>query len=105
LQGDPQENAQHHAEHGTIALHEVAQSLWHRQVGAMLREWEKKHPGRIENMFSALQHIVPSHLMDAAQYDFKGLKVTGVASEEGDKAFDEESFSAPSLPGVQVVNI
>jgi tRNA 2-thiocytidine biosynthesis protein TtcA len=32
----------------------------------MLQEWEKKHPGRIENMFSALQNVVPSHLMDGS---------------------------------------
>jgi D-serine deaminase-like pyridoxal phosphate-dependent protein len=36
--------------------------------GAMLREWEKQlYPGRIENMFNALQNVVPSHLMDEAE--------------------------------------
>ena len=70
-----------------------------------LKDWEKKFPGRIENMFSALQNIVPSHLMDSKQYDFKGLKVTGVPSDDGDKAFDEEEFAAPSLPGLQVVSL
>jgi tRNA 2-thiocytidine biosynthesis protein TtcA len=79
------------------------ENLQRKQMSAMLKDWEKKHPGRIENMFSALQHIVPSHLMDAKQYDFKGLKVTGVASEDGDKAFDVEEFAAPTLPGLQVV--
>ena len=80
-------------------------NLQRQQMSAMLKEWEKKYPGRIENMFSALQNIVPSHLMDAKQYDFKGLKVTGVASEDGDKAFDEEAFAAPALPGLQVVSL
>jgi tRNA 2-thiocytidine biosynthesis protein TtcA len=67
-------------------------NLQRQQMSAMLKEWEKKHPGRIENMFSALQNIVPSHLMDAKLYDFQGLKVTGVASDDGDKAFDEEDI-------------
>ena len=80
-------------------------NLQRQQMSAMLKEWEKKYPGRIENMFSALQNIVPSHLMDAKQYDFKGLKVTGVASEDGDKAFDEDTFTAPTLPGLQVVPV
>ncbi|MBP6307922.1 MAG: tRNA 2-thiocytidine(32) synthetase TtcA [Burkholderiaceae bacterium] len=80
-------------------------NLQRQQMSAMLKEWEKKYPGRIENMFSALQNIVPSHLMDAKQYDFKGLKVTGVASEDGDKAFDEDTFTVPTLPGLQVVPI
>ena len=80
-------------------------NLQRQQMSAMLKEWEKKHPGRIENMFSALQNIVPSHLMDAKQYDFRGLKVTGVASEDGDKAFDEDAFTVPPLPGLQVVPV
>ena len=81
------------------------ENLQRQQMSAMLKEWEKKHPGRIENMFSALQNIVPSHLMDAKQYDFRGLKVTGVASEDGAKAFDEDAFTVPTLPGLHVVPV
>ncbi len=83
------------------------ENLQRKQVSAMLQEWEKKHPGRLENMFSALQNVVPSHLADGAHYDFKGLQVTGVPREDGDKAFDTESFEAPlaSLPGLQIVRL
>ena len=80
-------------------------NLQRQLVGEMLREWEKKHPGRIENMFAALQNVVPSHLMDHAQFDFKHLVATGVADEAGDKAFDHEEFAAPSLPQVSVVSL
>ena len=79
------------------------ENLQRKQVGDMLREWEKKHPGRLQNMATALQNVVPSHLMDGTLHDFKGLTATGVASEEGDKAFDTEEFAAPALPGLQVV--
>ena len=79
--------------------------LQRQVVGEMLREWEKKHPGRIENMFAALQNVVPSHLMDHAKFDFKSLVTTGVASDEGDKAFDHEEFPMASLPGMQVVSL
>ncbi len=79
--------------------------LQRQVVGEMLREWEKKHPGRIENMFAAMQNIVPSHLMDHTKFDFKSLVTTGVASEEGDKAFDHEEFPMASLPGMQVVQL
>jgi tRNA 2-thiocytidine biosynthesis protein TtcA len=79
------------------------ENLQRKQVGAMLREWEKKYPGRIESMFSALQNVVPSHLMDGRRYDFKGLQTTGLASEDGDRAFDPESFPTATLPGLQVV--
>jgi tRNA 2-thiocytidine biosynthesis protein TtcA len=82
------------------------ENLQRKQVGAMLREWEKKYPGRIESMFGALQNVVPSHLLDGTKHDFKGLKVTGQPSSEGDKAFDHEEFaSPPTLPGLQVVKI
>jgi len=84
------------------------ENLQRKQVAAMLREWEKKHPGRIENMFSALGNVVPSHLMDASHYDFKGLKTTGVPDADGDRAFDTEEFPSPAagaLPAVQVVRL
>jgi tRNA 2-thiocytidine biosynthesis protein TtcA len=79
--------------------------LQRQVVGQMLRDWEKKFPGRIENMFAALQNVVPSHLLDHSKFDFKNLEATGVASEEGDKAFDHESFPVASLPGMQVVSL
>jgi len=68
------------------------ENLQRKQVGEMLREWDKKYPGRVENMFTALQNVVPSHLLDGTQHDFKGLKATGVANDDGDKAFDPPSF-------------
>jgi tRNA 2-thiocytidine biosynthesis protein TtcA len=81
------------------------------QIGNMLRDWEKQYPGRAETMFTALQNVVPSHLMDHQLHDFKNVRATGVEDENGDKAFDEEEFPTPSrptlsgLPGVQVVTL
>ncbi len=79
--------------------------LQRQQVGDMLREWEKKYPGRLDNMFHALQQTVPSHLLDPKLFDFKGMKATGEAPEEGDMAFDPESFNMPSLAGIQTVTL
>jgi tRNA 2-thiocytidine biosynthesis protein TtcA len=79
--------------------------LQRQQVGDMLREWEKKHPGRLDIMFNSLQHVAPSHLLDHSLFDFKGLKTTGVPDPEGDTAFDKETFDAPSLPGIQTVSL
>jgi tRNA 2-thiocytidine biosynthesis protein TtcA len=81
------------------------ENLQRKQIGNMLRDWEKKYPGRIESMFTALQNVVPSHLMDTKRFDFKNIKTTGVADADGDKAFDTEEFAAPTLPGLQVVQI
>ncbi len=82
------------------------ENLQRKQVAAMLVDWEKKYPGRTETMFTALQNVVPSHLADGTQYDFKGLTVTGVPSEDGDKAFDFEDFPAPAaMPGLSVIKL
>ena len=79
--------------------------LQRQVVGEMLREWEKKFPGRIENMFAALQNVVPSHLLDHTKFDFKNLVATGETFEDGDTAFDREEFPAQTLSGLQVVSL
>jgi tRNA 2-thiocytidine biosynthesis protein TtcA len=76
------------------------ENLQRKQVGAMLRDWEKQFPGRIESMFTALQNVVPSHLLDGKRHDFKGIQTTGEADEDGDLAFDPPTFPAPTLPGL-----
>jgi tRNA 2-thiocytidine biosynthesis protein TtcA len=81
------------------------ENLQRKQIGNMLRDWEKQYPGRIESMFTALQNVVPSHLMDTKRHDFKNIKTTGLADADGDKAFDTEEFTATSLPGLQLVSL
>jgi tRNA 2-thiocytidine biosynthesis protein TtcA len=72
------------------------ENLQRKQIKAMLREWEKKHTGRVENIFSALSTVVPSHLMDKSLFNFTDLKATGEASADGDIAFDEEPCATPA---------
>jgi tRNA 2-thiocytidine biosynthesis protein TtcA len=69
------------------------------QVKKMIHEWERKHPGRIENMLSAMGNIVPSHMMDRSLFPFTTLQATGVADAAGDKAFDDDETCAPAMPG------
>jgi tRNA 2-thiocytidine biosynthesis protein TtcA len=71
-------------------------NLQRQQIAAMLRDWDKRFPGRIETMFRGLSNVVPSHLMDARLYDFAGLKPTGRPEPDGDTAFDEENIEAAS---------
>jgi tRNA 2-thiocytidine biosynthesis protein TtcA len=40
----------------------------------MMRDWEKNIPGRVENIFSSLSTVVPSHLMDRDLFGFKDIK-------------------------------
>ena len=43
-------------------------------VKSMLNDWELKFPGRLETIFSSLQHVAPSQLADPALFDFAGLE-------------------------------
>lgn len=69
-------------------------NLQRQQIAQMLRDWEKRFPGRIETMFRSLADVVPSHLMDARLYDFAGLAPTGRPEPGGDTAFDAEIVAA-----------
>ena len=64
------------------------ENLQRKAVKAMLREWEKRHPGRIETILTALQNTVPSHLLDRALFDFAAVAPTGQPVADGDKAVD-----------------
>ena len=48
-------------------------NLQRQAIKAMLRQWEKQFPGRIENLFAALGNVAPSHLADTGLFDFAGL--------------------------------
>ena len=82
------------------------ENLQRKQVGEMLREWDRRYPGRLDNMLGALQNVVKSHLADGTLHDFRNLKVSGVPDCEGDKAFDEEELpAAATLPSLQVIRM
>jgi tRNA 2-thiocytidine biosynthesis protein TtcA len=66
------------------------EGLQRAQIKAMLREWEKKQPGRSDNMLRAMGQLTPSHLLDRNLHPFATLQATGVADPMGDKAFDED---------------
>ena len=46
------------------------ENLQRRQIGEMLRDWRRRHPGRIESMMRALGEVRPSHLLDRRLFDF-----------------------------------
>jgi tRNA 2-thiocytidine biosynthesis protein TtcA len=77
-------------------------NLQRQAVKEMLQQWERKFPGRLETMFTALQNVQPSHLADASLYDFRGLRAEGKPMVDGDMAFDQETFSSETA---EIVNI
>ena len=81
------------------------ENLQRKQIKAMLRDWEKKHPGRVENIFSSLTTVVPSHLMDRDLFGFTDLKTDGVPNPNGDIAFDEEPCSTPATNTISLTQL
>jgi len=66
------------------------ENLKRKEMKAMLREWEKRHPGRVETILTSLQNVRPSHLMDRTLFDFAAVRATGAPVADGDTAFDSE---------------
>jgi len=48
-------------------------NLQRQAIKAMLKEWRKRHPGRIENIFRAIGNVSPSQLADHELFDFINL--------------------------------
>ncbi len=57
------------------------EDLQRQNIKMMLQAWDKQSPGRLENMFRALQNVVPSHLADIQLYDFNRME----SSEPSDR--------------------
>ena len=49
------------------------ENLKRNEMKQLLREWEKRYPGRVETMLNSLKHVRASHLLDPASFDFERL--------------------------------
>jgi tRNA 2-thiocytidine biosynthesis protein TtcA len=63
------------------------ENLQRQNIKQMLTDWERQYPGRSQTIFTAMQNVRPSHLLDSSLFDFKGIKA-GDQVAEGDVAFD-----------------
>jgi tRNA 2-thiocytidine biosynthesis protein TtcA len=64
------------------------ENLQRQNIKEMLTNWERQYPGRTQTIFTAMQNVKPSHLLDNSLFDFVNLKL-GQQVDEGDIAFDE----------------
>jgi len=64
------------------------ENLQRKHVKAMLREWEKRYPGRVKSILRSLQSVSRSHLLDRDLFDFAAVAATGSPDPDGDKAID-----------------
>ena len=50
------------------------ENLQRQVIKEMLQKWDREQPGRIENIFAAVQNIGPSQLADTRLFDFENLE-------------------------------
>ncbi len=74
------------------------ENLQRKNIKMMLNQWDRQFPGRIESIFTAMQNVTPSHLVDNELFNFDAVKATGVETKEGDTAFDAPSFNQSFTP-------
>lgn len=67
-------------------------NLQRQVIKDLLRDWDKRYPGRIETMFRATQNVVSSHLCDTELFDFKSIHHGSEVVDGGDLAFDRETL-------------
>ena len=80
------------------------ENLQRQNIKAMLHDWEKQHPGRIENIFRSIQNVSPSQLADVSLFDFHNLPLD---REIEKKAYEYEDavVSASNIQtGVQIID-
>ena len=67
-------------------------NLQRQVIKDMMQEWDKKFPGRLETMFTALRNVQPSHLVDNVLYDFQGLRVDNKHVADSATTINQVSF-------------
>jgi tRNA 2-thiocytidine biosynthesis protein TtcA len=90
------------------------ETLQRKAIKAMLAEWERKHPGRIENTFRALTDVRPSQLADRQLFDFVALGargepsdahawLAGEAGEEADRPVRAAALAVAAASGLDIL--
>ena len=74
------------------------ENLQRKNIKAMLNQWDRQFPGRIESIFTAMQSVTPSHLADSQLFNFDEVRATGLETDEGDTAFDAPPFNQSFAP-------
>ncbi len=58
------------------------ENLQRQNIKGMLQQWETEQPGRVQNIFNAMQNIAPSQLADRERFDFESLSIDRSASRD-----------------------
>ena len=86
------------------------ENLQRQNIKAMLSEWEKKHPSRIESIFTAMQNIAPSQMADTQLFNFTSLQLDRSGERREYEHADNQTIFSGNMTmlerenGVQIIN-
>ncbi|EHC7289701.1 tRNA 2-thiocytidine(32) synthetase TtcA [Vibrio parahaemolyticus] len=72
------------------------ENLQRQAIKAMLIDWDKKTPGRVEAIFKSIQNVSPSQLADRELFDFANLPLDRDGSRE-EYEFSEAVVSSTNI--------
>ena len=89
------------------------ENLQRQNIKAMLLEWEKKNPSRIESIFTAMQNISPSQMADTSLFNFKDLELDRSGERKEYEHGDNQTIFSGNIPEtesagdglVQIINL
>lgn len=72
------------------------ENLQRQVIKDMLQNWEKQHPGRLENIFRSIQNLSPSQLADTDLFNFVDLEQQREVPSEAQNALMDD-LQQPAL--------
>ncbi len=80
------------------------ENLQRQSIKAMLIEWDKKMPGRVEAIFKSIQNVSPSQLADRELFDFVNLPLDREGNRE-EYEFNEAVVSSTNIDESMFIDV
>ncbi|AXY01053.1 MULTISPECIES: tRNA 2-thiocytidine(32) synthetase TtcA [Vibrio] len=80
------------------------ENLQRQSIKAMLIEWDKKTPGRVEAIFKSIQNVSPSQLADRELFDFVNLPLDREGNRE-EYEFSEAVVSSTNIDESMFIDV
>ncbi|MDA0124064.1 MULTISPECIES: tRNA 2-thiocytidine(32) synthetase TtcA [Vibrio] len=80
------------------------ENLQRQSIKAMLIDWDKKTPGRVEAIFKSIQNVSPSQLADRELFDFENLPLDREGNRE-EYEFSEATVSSTNIDESMFIDV
>jgi len=80
------------------------ENLQRQSIKAMLIDWDKKTPGRVEKIFKSIQNVSPSQLADRELFDFVNLPLDRSGQRE-EYEFQEAEISSSNIDESMFIDV